>query len=682
MARPVLSLAAGILCQWYLPQPSWFPFITSIVGAVLLLSISYWSDTLRRRSAPFTLLGSSLLFFSAGSWLCIKEDIRQDPYWLGAAATADSSAVWEYIVCEEPVEKPKTYAVVAEVRKRYQQHSETILKGKLLLYLKKDSATIALETGDKIRSGRIPMPIEPPKNPGERNWKEYQLMKGISHQLFLRPDEYQIVADKQHGFSWKRKLNQLRKKIISLLQRTIPDPAAAGLAEALLIGYRQDLDPAISRSYSNTGVVHIIAISGMHLALIGGILSWCLRPLNQHRWIRQLTQMLILGSLWLFSLLAGGTPSLLRATLLFSSVALGEVLERNGNSLNTLMVSAFLLLCYNPFWLWDLGFQLSFAAVLGILLVGKNLSKQFSFTTIWWHVPGQLIAVSIAAQVFTTPLSLYYFHQFPGAFLIGNLIAVPLSSIILAALLLLLACSPLPTLAGWIGQGITFLIGLLNQYVRWVESIPGLLLTDLQWSLPETILLFGFFLAATHWIINKSMAASVLTMLIGLSLLGLQITQHYRQSRQRRMIVYHIPGTTAVDLIDGTHCIGLVDSREKKDPAGAQYIIGPSRLLAGIRQASPLAYTQQIRFGNTIIWLADKERVPPAPDPKPIDLLIISHRAPYHGELWVLNRKIRKVIIDGSVGERTRQRWLTLLDSMHIAVHDTKREGAFVSSLR
>jgi hypothetical protein len=218
--------------------------------------------------------------------------------------------------------------------------------------------------------------------------------------------------------------------------------------------------------------------------------------------------------------------------------------------------------------------------------------------------------------------------------------------------------------------------------VRWVESIPGLLLTDLQWSLPETILLFGFFLAATHWIINKSMAASVLTMLIGLSLLGLQITQHYRQSRQRRMIVYHIPGTTAVDLIDGTHCIGLVDSREKKDPAGAQYIIGPSRLLAGIRQASPLAYTQQIRFGNTIIWLADKERVPPAPDPKPIDLLIISHRAPYHGELWVLNRKIRKVIIDGSVGERTRQRWLTLLDSMHIAVHDTKREGAFVSSLR
>jgi hypothetical protein len=194
--------------------------------------------------------------------------------------------------------------------------------------------------------------------------------------------------------------------------------------------------------------------------------------------------------------------------------------------------------------------------------------------------------------------------------------------------------------------------------------------------------MFGFFLAATHWIINKSKTGRLLTMLIGLSLLSLQITQQYRQSRQRHMIVYHIPGTTAIDLIDGTHCIGLVDSKEKKEPERAQYIIGPSRLLAGIRQVTPLVYTQQVQYGNTTIWLADKERIPPAPDSKPIDLLIIGHRAPYHGEQWVLNRKIRKVVIDGSTGERTRQRWLALLDSVHIAVHDTKRNGAFVSSLR
>jgi len=681
MLSPVLALAAGICCQWYRPQPQWVLLSTSIVGALLLVSISFWPDTLRIRSTPFTLLGSGLLFFSAGSGLCIKQDIRKDPHWLGAVATADSSAVWEYIVCEEPTEKPKTYGVVAEVRKRYEKNSEQHVKGKVKLYLLKDSQGSMPTWGDTIWATRLPALIEPPKNPGERNWKEYQMRKGITHQLFLRTEEYQLAA-LQQPYSWKKKLIELRKKICALLQSTIPDPEAAGLAEALLIGYRQDLDPALNRSYSNTGVVHIIAISGMHLALIGGILSWCLRPFTKKRWIQPLIQLLVLGSLWLFSLLAGGTPSLLRATLLFSSVVLGELIQRKGNSLNTLMVSAFLLLCYDPFWLWDLGFQLSFAAIAGILLIGKNLSRQLSFTKIWWHAPGQLIAVSIAAQVFTTPISLYYFHQFPGAFLLSNLIAVPLSSIILASLLLLLVCSPFPLLAGWIGKGIAFLIMLLNEYVSWVESIPGLLFTDLQWSLPETILLFGFFLAGTHWLVNKSSTGRFLTLLTVLLLLGSQIAHRYEQSRQKWLIVYQIPGFTAIDLIEGTRCTGLVDCKQNKDPMSAAYIIRSSRQAAGIQKTNSLSYSPQIVYDDQKIWVADKERIPPAPDSIPIDLLIIGHRAPYQGESWVLNRKIRKAVLDGSAGERTRQRWLSLLDSLQISIHDTRRAGAFVSSLR
>jgi competence protein ComEC len=681
MLFPVLALAVGICCQWYMPQPQWVLLITSIAGVLLLIGISFWPDTLRIRSTPFTLLGSGLLFFSAGSGLCIKQDIRQDPQWLGAAPTADSSAVWEYIICEEPIEKPRTYSVVAAIRKRYEHHSELNIKGKIQLYLLRDSQGSIPAWGDTIWATRIPTLIETPKNPGERNWKEYQLRKGITHQLFLRKEEFQLAA-MQHTFSWEKNLYALRKKICTLLQTTIPDPEAAGLAEALLIGYRQDLDPALNRSYSNTGVVHIIAISGMHLALIGGILSWCLRPFSKKRWIQVLSQFLILGSLWLFSLLAGGTPSLLRATLLFSSVALGELVQRKGNSLNTLLVSAFLLLCYDPYWLWDLGFQLSFAAIGGILLIGNKLSRQLSFRTIWWHAPGQLIAVSIAAQVFTTPLSLYYFHQFPGAFLLSNLIAVPLSSIILASLLLLLVCSPLPILTGWIGKGIAFLIMLLNEYVSWVENIPGLLFTDLQWSLPETILLLGFFIAGTHWLVNKSSTGRILTLLTGLFLLGSQIAHRYEQSRQKWLIVYQIPGITAIDLIEGNRCTGLVDCKQNKDPMRAAYIIRPSRQAAGIQKISSLSYTPQIQYGNLKIWIADKERIPPAPDSTPIDLLIIGHRAPYQGESWLLNRKIRKAVLDGSVGERTRQRWLSLLDSFQISIHDTKRIGAFVSSLR
>lgn len=679
--RMVLALAAGIVCQWYTPLSLLLFGIVAVFTMIAWLAIWLAPDRLYRMAGPLSLLAGASLFFLTGACLCIKKDVRNNSSWLGYAPINDSLTTWEYIVDEDPSEKKRSYALTAMVIARYHLNHRYRQRGKLLVYLSKDQQANRLQPGDTIRSDRPPVMIAPPQNPGERNWQQAQLMKGITHRIYLQTGEYAVFPCKD-SFAFQRNLSLLRKKILDILKRYITDPAAAGLAQALLIGYRQDLDPALTRSYSNTGVVHIIAISGMHLALIGGLLSWVLRPLRRWKLLEQLIRLLILGCLWIFSLLAGGAPSLLRATLLFSTVAMGEILQRQGNSLNTLMVSALLLLCYQPFWLWDLGFQLSFAAVAGILLIGRYLSRRLSHARIWWHAPGQLIAISIAAQWLTTPLSLYHFHQFPGAFLLSNLVAVPLSNIVLTALLLLLALSPFSLPASLIGKAIAWLIGIMNLFIERVERIPGLLLTDLQWELSETILLFIFLLTLLHWLLNDSAGGRLLTLLTGLALVGWQGGRLHQKRQQELIVIYQVPGSTAIDWITGTNCYSIIDSATAKDKVQLERTLLEARLSFGVRKSVPLLPGQQLLFGKKRIWLADKHRIPPTPDSTLIDLLVINGRSPYDGKDWVYHRLIGKVIIDGSVGARTRTRWKYLLDSLGIAFHDTKNAGAFVSSLR
>ena len=679
--RPVLTLSAGIVCQWYTFLPLVVLGSLAALGALAWLAILLIPDRWQRLAGPLSLLAGGSLFFVGGVWLCLNNDIRNNPKWLGNAAVTNTRSSWEYLVVEEPTAKKRSYVLTAMVLAQYHSNRRYPQHGKLLVYLPNDQPTLRLQPGDTLRSDRPPLLMAPPQNPGERNWQQVQLMKGITHRLYLQAGEYRVIPGR-NGCNVQRNLWVLKKKILGILTRYITDPAATGLAQALLIGYRNDLDPALSRSYSNTGVIHIIAISGMHLAVIGGLLSWCLRPLQRWRWLTQLTQLSILGSLWLFSLLAGGAPSLLRATLLFSAVAVGQLLNRQGNALNTLMVSAFLLLCYHPFWLWDLGFQLSFAAVAGILLIGRPLSRRLSHARIWWHAPGQLIAISIAAQWFTTPLSLYHFHQFPGAFLVGNLIAVPISNLVLTALLLLLVLSPFSVPATLLGKAIAWLIGIMNEYIRQVERIPGLLLTDLAWELPETVLLFIFLLVLLHWLINQSAAARMLSVLTGLALLSWQAGRLYLQRQQQIIVIYQLPGSTVIDWIEGTSCYSFIDSLATKDQQQLLYILRQARQSFGIRQIVSLPKGQQLQLGRKRVWLADKQRIPPPPDSTLIDLLVINRRSPYDGKDWVHQRKIGKAIIDGSTGTRTRERWKFLLDSLGIAMHDTKREGAFVSSLQ
>ncbi|MBL7735890.1 MAG: ComEC/Rec2 family competence protein, partial [Chitinophagaceae bacterium] len=284
-------------------------------------------------------------------------------------------------------------------------------------------------------------PLQPIKNfmppgPGSFDYRRYCAFAGIHFQVFLRPGEFTVLPE-THSSPLQALLIYTREKIIRIIQKYIPGKKEQGLAEALLIGYKDDLDKSLLQSYSNTGVVHVIAISGLHLGLIYALLKAICLPiarLKKGRWIEPLV---VLSGLWLFSLLAGGAPSVLRSAVMFSFIVLGKSISREASIYNNLAASAFALLCYHPYWLWDVGFQLSYAALTGIVMFMKPVYRLLVFKNKMADAAWKLNAVTIAAQWLTLPLILFYFRQFPNLFLLTNFIAVPLSSIILIGELLL-----------------------------------------------------------------------------------------------------------------------------------------------------------------------------------------------------------------------------------------------------
>ncbi|HET7898564.1 MAG TPA: ComEC/Rec2 family competence protein, partial [Flavisolibacter sp.] len=333
-----------------------------------------------------------------------------------------------------------------------------------------------------------------------------------------------------------------------------------GFAEALLIGYKDDLDRNLVQAYSNTGVVHIIAISGLHLGLIYGLLLLLTTPLKRNRKLSWLRFLVIVASLWLFSILAGGGPSVLRSALMFSLMAFGEIAFRKTSIINSLAFSAFVLLCINPFWLWDVGFQLSYAAVLSIVLFFQPIYRWFDFQNKAVDFVWKLTAVTIAAQILTLPISIYHFHQMPLLFLVTNFIAVPLSSMILMGEILLCALFFLPVVAAWIGQVLSAMIAFLNHYIESLNNLPFSTWNFLSINLVQTVLLLLFALAFCYWLLEKRRPfAWIAFSSFGLFML-LRGWSFYTAYRQKQLIVYNVPKHPAIDIINGRSYYFLGDS--------------------------------------------------------------------------------------------------------------------------
>src|SRR6188768_1391828 len=584
--RFLLPLIAGIVLQWNLqitPGVLWTLLCISSITTIAFFLIPYFE---RYKLSALNGIAVIILFIALGGLLSWYKNIQHDENWFGKKYKNENALIVTLI--ENPVEKTKSYKANASVDLILQNDSCIKTNGTIILYFKKDSTLSTLEYGSQLIITKPLQEIKNSGNPGGFNYKRYSLFQGITHQVYLKENEFEILPTTNKNF-FRQFINESRANVLSILRKNIKGEKELGLAEALLIGYKDDLDKTLVQSYSNTGVVHIIAISGLHLGLIYWLLILLFNPLQKRKInpiaIRWLRPVFILTGLWLFSLLAGAQPSVLRSAVMFTCIVLGDSFTRKSSIYNTLALSAVLLLCINPYWLWDVGFQLSYAAVLSIVIFMQPIYHWFYTKNKLLDLIWKLNAVTIAAQILTVPVGIYHFHQFPLNFLFTNLLAVPLSSFILLDEILLCIISFIPPLAALTGKFICWLIWLMNSYIERIEMLPFSLLDGLQISIIQSILLLGVAAGLGFWLMEKSKTGFKYALAALFGFLVLRTASFIQANDRQQLIVYNVPQKTAIDLIDGRKYLFVGDSDLLADDSIENFHIKPSRVLHRVEPA-------------------------------------------------------------------------------------------------
>ena len=260
---------------------------------------------------------------------------------------------------------------------------------------------------------------------------------------------------------------------------------------ALLFGEKSELSKELSNSYTQAGIIHILAISGLHIALIYGIVLWLTKPLLRLKKGKMYIFLISLSVLWFYAILAGFSASIVRAAVMFSVIAFTKILNRHSNIYNSLALSAMILLLYNPNYLFDVGFQLSFAAVLSIIVFQPFVRKYSYSKNYFLRETKSLLLISLVAQIGVLPLTLYYFGQFPLLFLVANLIAIPLSSIVLVLGLVLIPFNfLLPKIAIYLSVFVNFLIDLMNNFTAWIVQFDTFIIKNIAFHEVLVVLMY------------------------------------------------------------------------------------------------------------------------------------------------------------------------------------------------
>ena len=683
--RIIIPLIIGICIQWYLPF--------SIVIIIALLTISFAGFYLFyllpiQLRYKFQFVQSSLLYFlviALAMLLTWNNDYKNNHYWYGKNYNKGDFLLARI---DEPLsEKLHSFKAIVFVKAIVNDKKIIPAKGKLLVFFKKNKSQPNLHYGDLILINKIPEAIKNSGNPGAFDNKRYQHFQQIYDQVFLTDSEY--VSLNQHSF------NHLNKFIYSLQTFTIEglrkyiknDDETLGIAEALLIGYKNDLDKDLVQAYSNTGVVHIIAISGLHLGLIYMVLLWLFDQIPFIKRFKIFKSISIISCLWIFSLLTGASASVLRSAVMFTCIIIGKTIKRQSSIYNSLAASAFILLCYNPYFLWDVGFQLSYLAIIGIISLQKPIHQLLYFETYLLKKIWEMSSITIAAQIITFPICLYYFHQFPNVFLISNLIAVPLSTVILFSEIILICFSWIPFLGIYLGKFIEVSIWLMNYLIICFNKIPFAICKNIYANLFSTYVLYALVICILCWLILENKKFIKYAFVFSILFTSIHAIASIHLTQQKKIIVYNAPRKQAIDLAYKNEYYFCGDSDLNNPISTKNILLQPSRsyfqLSKPVNDLPALTQNQYLwQFYGKSFFILDTNLVFPSLATKiQVDFLIVSRNPKMKIIDAAQFMDTKLVIFEASNSLWKIEKWKKECDALNLPYYSIPEKGAFVFNI-
>lgn len=684
--RLVLFFCAGILLGIYLPDILPIDLIKILFGivGVLFISVSYLRSKGKLRSLNPGVVGLFVVFLAGYIQVYNSTDYRKPNHFIHVT---DPISYYKAVVTKQAQEKKSSWKIEAKVVAVQHGNLWEARTGNVLLYFSKEVYGKPYQYGDVLLLKGSPQIINEPANPGEFDYKRFLTFRKIYHQHFLKDGDVQQIGNEPPSSIIDYSI-RARVWADEALKKNINGEREQATASALVLGVTDGLDNDLLSAYSATGSLHVLSVSGLHVGIIYWLILLVLKPLNKSisgKWTLAIFSIVVL---WAYAFVTGLSPSVLRAVTMFSCVAIARPWSKRTNIYNTLAVSAFCLLLYEPYLMMSVGFQLSFLAVIGIVYLQPVFARWWEPKNWLWDNIWQITCVSIAAQIATFALGLLYFHQFPVYFLLSNLFVIPASFVVLVLGIVLVAVSAVQPLAGFVGFLLEWSIRILNYGVFEMEALPFSLIdrvyiTTFQcWLLILVILL-------TVALFEFRKFSTVIVISFCVIVFGFTRWFHFdKEIDTQRFTVYKVSGHSALDIIDRGQAYFFTDSILLKDDEGIRFHISPNRLQRGVTNV----YTgDQLRFsknfpgcrlilknGITILQIVDKGFS--FPQNINLDYIVVGNNAIRNFQ-DISSLKCEKLILDSSNSFYFASRMLKEAKQASVNVHSVLHQGAFETKL-
>jgi len=606
--------------------------------------------------------------------------------------------------------------IVQEIKKKRASSSTLIevesidgkaARGKLLVYFNKNDSLLGYTLGDVIAiNGRL-SDIQISKNPKAFDYKKYLANKGIDKQIFLREGNHNLVK-KDRLFFILHYASMARSWAVKLLDERLSDRDEFATASAMVLGNRDHISDELQTAFADTGAVHVLAVSGLHVGIVIMLFNFLFRRTrSESKQSKKVLKFIVLSIVVIaYALITGASPAVVRASIMFSTLLFGRLWFDNTNIYNILAFSAILILLYNPNNLTDLGFIFSYLALISIVFFQPyfmRLIERFFEPKTWLSIRTvQLITVSLSAQILIFPMSIHYFHKFPIYFIISGVFAVAMAPAILGCGLILIMTSFIPIWSEIITLMLSLLIRMFLLIIYGVQSLPFNSVDNIWISKSSMIMLYIGILTIMHMLANrkseyqkflnsKNTARNIGVLVVSFSVFGLfinSILSTYRIKNHNELILYDINGTTMLDIYNGEKLYTVTSTNA--EPSKLKYACRDSRIYHGNLSSTTIdldrAFQEQsfvsngeglIKYANKTIYLLTKMNLSEEIITES-DIIMITHGCTITPYKILKYHTTKQIVVDGSISYKMINQWKKECSKKGIPIYITKEQGAFI----
>lgn len=668
LVKITIAFIFGLISSYYLNF--------SITAALAMISLSFalfsfsylWNLKYRRNDFSFGFSAHFLAYFIGSLTLLSHTESLQKT---------------NYTNCKPAFEKKQQITLLLREKLKGNDYSDRYIgliksisgknySGKIIINIQKDSAKNNLIIGNSIKIETILQHTQSNKNPNQFDYSKYLANKQIYAQIYCQKKE--IFINKQIQKDIWYYCAKLHSRILSNLERSKFNKSEMNVALALILGQQQEISQDIIQDYQYSGATHILSVSGLHVGFIMLFITFILKPIPNTSKGSFFKLISILISLAGFAIISGLSPSVLRSVVMFSFIAIGNHLRRNGNIYHTLLVSILIILLFEPYFLFDVGFQLSYLALFFILWLQPLLKNIYTPKNKLTNYIWEALTVSFAAQIGTLPLCLYYFHQFPGLFFVTNIIILPVLSFIMIAgiIVMIIAIFTNPPL--WITVIFEKSIYLLNLMIHAVASVDSFVIQNISFNSYYLLTFYLLIIGSIIWLKKPNFTKTIMVMssviLVQLSF----ILSKIEIEKEKELIVYNKKDNLLISTRIGKTVVfykrDTIYKNDSNDRIMNSYLVGNSASLSKIDPLKNLMY-----FKNKKILLIDSSGIYP-PNLSP-DLLILTQTPKINLDRLLTQIQPKIIIADGSNSNSTQKYWKESCLKKNIPFHSTKEKGYF-----